>query len=460
MLKGSVMSPRKLLPLCPALALALAACSGNGGTSDGQSNNPPVAIDQSSMPRKDASAIPASALQGAVTANNAFALDLYGRLRTDPTLAGNLLTSPISASLALTMTYGAAQGTTATQMASALHMGSSASSIFDGQNALSQALASRAAAALAGDTKTAQENQQPAPSADDYQLQIVNSVWGQQTYPWAMPFLDILAQSYGTGVYLEDFVHDFDPARITINDWVSTETAGKITNLLPEGSLDTTTRMVLVNAIHLKLPWAYPFQTSATANATFTKSDGSTVSTSFMNQAQQFFYADDGNAQIVSLPLSGGDLSVVVALPHGDLATYEAGLTAASLQTPTQYVDVQLSLPKVSFTSPTFSLAKELQAMGMTQAFDRTAADFKGACPNPPDGDNLYISDVLQKAMIAMQEQGVEAAAATAVVLSGASVAPQTTPMNVNRPFVFAIEDVTSGAILFLGHVEDPTQGS
>jgi serpin B len=179
-----------------------------------------------------------------------------------------------------------------------------------------------------------------------------------------------------------------------------------------------------------------------------------------MNQEQQFLYADDGSAQIVSLPLAGGDLSVVVALPHGDLATYEAGLTATSLQPPTQNVDVQLSLPKVSFTSPTFSLAKSLQAMGMTQAFDRSAADFKGACPNPPDGDNLYISDVLQKAMIAMQEQGVEAAAATAVVLAGSSAVQQPTPLNVNRPFVFAIEDTTSGAILFLGHVEDPTQGS
>lgn len=457
---GAGMSLRSLLPLCPALVLSLAACSGGNGTS-GQSNSPPVAIDQSSMPRKEASAIPASALQGAVTANNAFALDLYGRLRTEPTLGtGNVLTSPISASLALTMTYGAAQGTTATQMASALHLGSASSSIFDGQNALSQALASRAAAALASDTKTAQEMQQPAPSADDYQLQIVNSVWGQQTYPWATPFLDILAQSYGTGVYLEDFVHDFDPARIAINDWVATETADKIQNLLPSGSLDSQTRMVLVNAIHLKLPWANPFQTSATAPATFTKADGSTVSTSFMNQTEFFPYTDDGTAQIVSLPLSGQDLAVVVALPHGDLATYEASLTAASLAPPGGSTNVQLSLPKVSFTTPTFSLANALQAMGMTQAFDPSAADFKGACPNPPDGENLYISDVLQKAMIAMQEQGVEAAAATAVVLAGSAAPAQPAVMNVNRPFVFAIEDVTTGAILFLGHVEDPTQGS
>jgi serpin B len=455
------MSLRTLLPLCPALLLSLAACGGSSSNGGGSTGSSPAPIDQSSVPRKAASAIPASALASAVTANNAFALDLYGRLRTDPTLAtGNLLTSPISASLALTMTYGAAQGTTATQMATALHLGAATSDVFDGQNALSQALASRAAAALAGDTTKAQQDKQPAPSASDYQLQIVNSVWGQQTYPWATPFLDILAQNYGTGVYLEDFVHDYDPARLAINAWVSTETNDKITNLLPPGTLDDQTRMVLVNAIHLKLPWATPFQTSATASATFTKADGSTVSTSFMNQTEFFPYADDGGAQIVSLPLSGQDLTVVIALPHGDLASYESTLTAASLAPPAGGTMVELSLPKVTFTTPTFSLAKSLQAMGMVQAFDPTAADFKGACPNPPDGENLYISDVLQKAMIALQEQGVEAAAATAVVLSGTAASENPAIMNIDRPFVFAIEDVTSGAILFLGHVEDPTQGS
>ena len=280
MLKGIPMSLRNVLPLCPVLLLSLAACGGSSSSGGNSTNPAAVAIDQSPVPRKAASAISASTLAGAVTANNAFAVDLYGRVRTDPSNAtGNLLTSPISASLALTMTYGAAQGTTATQMATALHLGSAASDIFDGQNALSQALASRAAAALASDTRSAQENQQPAPSASDYQLQVVNSVWGEQTYPWDKPFLDILAQSYGTGVYLEDFVHAFDPARLAINAWVSSETNDKITNLLPPGTLDDTTRMVLVNAIHLKMPWASPFQVSATSTGIFSASHGSCLRT-------------------------------------------------------------------------------------------------------------------------------------------------------------------------------------
>ena len=215
--------------------------------------------------------------------------------------------------------------------------------------------------------------------------------------------------------------------------------------------------MVLVNAIHVKLPWAAAFPVAATRPGTFTTASGSTVSASFMNQTAGYGYADDGQAQIASLPLAGGDLRVVIALPHGDLATYESGLTASSMAfQPLGSTQVRLSLPKVAFTSPTFSLASALKAMGMTQAFDIGAADFAGMCALPPGG-NLYVRDVLQKAMLAMEESGVEAAAATAVILNlTSSTVSEGVAMVVNRPFVLAIVDST-GAILFLGHIEDPT---
>ncbi len=426
-------------------------------------NGQSVSIAKSTKERAAASSVSKDVLSGAVSANNAFAVDLYSQLRAKAA-SDNLLTSPISASLALTMTYAGALGTTATQMATAMHYGSAASTIFDGQNALSQALASRGAAAYAADANMAKMGDQPAPSKSDYQLQIVNSVWGEKTYTWNAPFLDIMAENYGTGVYLEDFVNDFDPARVLINDWVSAETANKINNLLPEGSLDQDTRMVLVNAIHLKLPWANPFESSQTASASFTTAAGATVSNPFMSQTGTMSYVDDGQAQIVGLPLANSQVAVVIALPHGDLGTYEAGLTdgSAGIAMPTASNLVALSVPKVTFTSPTFSLATALKAMGMPVAFDRINADFRGLCTNPPDGDNLYISDVLQKAMIAMQETGVEAAAATAVVMAGASgisePAPTPIPMNVNRPYVLSIVDVPTGTVLFLGHIVDPTQ--
>jgi serpin B len=426
-----------------------------------------VALAMASAQRDDPDSGPAqNALPGAVAANNAFAVDLYSHLLSQAADAGptNVLTSPISASLALTMTYAGAVGPTATGMATALHLGAAASSIFDGQNALSAALASRAATAFSQAQQMVEGTSQPVPSASDYELTVVNSVWGEQTYTWQPPFLNVLAQSYGTGVYLEDFIHQYDQARQTINAWVSTETVDKINNLLPEGSLTSLTRMVLVNAIHLKLPWAQAFEVPATTTGTFTRADSTTVSASFMNETVSLPYIDDGRAQIVGLPLAGGQLAVVIALPHADqdLATYEAGLAAgsAALALPASPTFVQLSLPRATFTSPTFSLALALQAMGMGQAFDSTAADFTGMCANPPDGLNLYIADVLQKAMIAMQETGVEAAAATAVIMAGraaAGVPPTPTPMVVNRPYLLSIVDVPTGAILFLGHIEDPT---
>jgi serpin B len=448
-----------LNPSVSLLALTLVACSGSSPTPADQPAS--TAIVKAEVQRDPVSSISPDAITGAVVANNAFAVDLFAQARADQP-SGNFLTSPISASLALTMTYAGAAGQTATEMATALHFANAGSSIFDGQNALSQGFAARAATALASDQDLANRGHQPAPSADDYILQVVNSVWGEQTYTWEPPFLNTLAKSYGTGVYVTDFIHQFEQARQTINTWVSDQTADKINNLLPEGSLDDQTRMVLVNAIHLKFPWATAFKASATAPATFTKTDGSTLSASFMNDMQTLPYVDDGKAQVVELPLSGGQVSVLIALPHGDLATYEAGLSveSAALKRPLASAWVTLSLPKLSFTSPTFSLKSALTAMGMKQAFDPDAANFSAMCAHPPNGENLYVADVLQKAMVAMQETGVEAAAATAVVIAGeTSVGPQPpqVSMVVNRPYLVAIVDNPTGAVLFLGHIEDPT---
>jgi serine protease inhibitor len=426
-------------------------------------------LDEVSLPREPAAGVSSGALGAAVAANNAFAVDLYGKVRAELDAgSGNLLTSPVTASLALTMTYAGAMGQTATEMATALHVDADAGvSIFDGQNALSQALASRGHDALAAVVQSAASGQ-AAPSADDYQLEVVNAVWGQKGYPWATPFLGILAQKYGTGIYLVDFSAQPDPSRLAINAWVTSETGGKITNLLPPTSIDAMTRMVLVDALHLKFPWSTAFDISATATAPFTRADGTTVSAPFMNRTDTLAYADDGQAQIVALPLYGGSLSFVIALPHAgtSLATYEDALAAGSpaLSPPLSGALVALSLPKATFTSPSFSLKAALEAMGMIQAFDPGAANLLGLCPHPPDGP-LYIEDVLQKAMISMQETGVEAAAATAVIIDedGAAIAigeagpPQPVPMIVNRPYLVAIVDIPTGAILSLGHVGDPT---
>ena len=185
-----------------------------------------------------------------------------------------------------------------------------------------------------------------------------------------------------------------------------------------------------------------------------------------MTQEGLLAYVDDGQAQIAALPLSNGELSLVIALPHEgtNLGTYQAGLHAgsAALGIPTSSERVFLSLPKATFTSPSVSLGKSLKSMGMNQAFDLNSADFSGLCAHPPDRKRLYISDVLQKAMISMQEGGVEAAAATAVVIAGTInlvIDPEPPPVSmvVNRPYLVALVDAPTGAILMLGQVTDPT---
>jgi serpin B len=437
--------------------------SGSGSSVSGGSGS------SASIVREDVSrkSVPSSDANAAVAANNAFALALYGEL-SPAANGGNFLTSPISADLALTMTYAGAQGETATQMASVLHIPPSGTSIFDAQNALTSALNGRAATALGADTKTASQNGGAPPSPSDYALQVVNAVWGQTGYPWETPFLDILAESYGTGVYVEDFRANPSSAESAINAWVDTATSGKINPLLAPGAVTTDTRMVLVNAIHVKLPWQSPFETSATQPGTFTRGDGSTVQAQMMSQSfgQDTFpavnigYQATSAGQFLSLPLSGGQLSVVFALPTTDLASLASSLTATSFSPPTTGDYVNLTLPKFSYTTNTFSLAAALASLGMTDAFNRDLADFRGICANPPDGDNLYIQDVLQKATLDVAENGVEAAAATAVLVGGAAVATENPPPTINlvfdKPFMVSIVDAT-GAVLFLGQIDDPT---
>jgi len=457
------MKTRTLLPI--AGLLALTACSGGATEDKGGPEASEVTIAQSSVARVAASAVSSDDLNAAVAANNAFAVGLYAEVLKHEQ-SKNVLTSPISATLALTMTYAGAQGATKSEMASALHFDPQAGdAVFAGQNALSQALNARAAAALARRTQDAAQSGQAAPSAEDYRLSVVNSVWGEQSYTWEASFLDTLAAHYGTGVYKQDFQRAYEPARALINGWVSDHTNDKINDLLPKGALDDLTRMVLVNAIHLKLPWASNFMSAATAPGAFVRGDGSTVSADFMRRESDFAYVDDGRAQVLSLPLANNELQVVIALPHADvtLADYQATLatTSAALRVPSAVSRVVLSLPKAKFTSRSVSLVEALKAMGMKQAFDDGAANFDGLCAHPPDGSRLHISDVLQKTMIAMQETGVEAAAATAVILAGTSSAPVEPPvkveMTVNRPYLVAIVDAPTQAVLMLGQIQDPT---
>lgn len=429
----------------------------------GSAESAPLLVVNSAA-RVSASTVAPAELEAAVRANNEFAVALFAQLRRS-SKGQNLLTSPLSASLALTMASAGARGETAREIAATLHIHDSRA-IFAGQNALAQALLGRGNEAFATIEASPFVREKPSPS--DFHVQVVNSIWGQADYAWEAPFLRTLAENYGAGLTAADFRSQFEPARKAINAWVSKETADKINDLLPEGSIDQSTRMVLVNALHLKLPWAKPFSAEDTKSAPFTHADGKQSTRRFMHLEADFAYRDDGAAQIVSLPLAGQQLTVLVALPHRGISLdqYERSLRAgaAALSPPPQKALVALSLPKTSFTTESFSLREVLQALGMKRAFDRVHADFLGMCSHLPDGDNLYLTDVVQKAMIELQEKGIEAAAATAVLTAVAASArlnppppPVPIPMVVNRPYLISVVDAPTGTVLLLGQINDPS---
>lgn len=410
--------------------------------------------------RDSASGVSAATLQAVVDADNAFAFDLYTKVRAEAA-ASNAVMSPLSVSLALSMTYAGAQNNTSAEMAKTLHWDAPGLDVHGGHNALTQALESRVSDAFAAAVKNAQNAGEPAPSPNDFRLHVVNSVWGDGSYTWETPFLDVLAKSYGTGVYLADFVNQYDAERVRINTWVSAETQDKINDLLPEGALDEFTRMVLVNAMHLKFPWESPFRAADTEKGDFTKADGAKVAADFMAQRASFPYFEDDKAQIVSLPIVGGKLSVVIALPKGTLDAFESGLSSsywAATRSGRTPQEVEVKLPKFSFTTESIKLKDMFLALGMVEPFDPDHADFFGMCKTPPFNERLFIASILHKAMMGIDENGVEAAAATAVIMAGnTSVPPEPIAMTVDRPFTVAIVDEPTGSLLFLGHIHDPT---
>jgi serpin B len=393
------------------------------------------------------------------TGLSGFAFALLQELHKDPSLEGNFAFSPASISLALGMAYAGAVGDTASHMKDAMQVQTSPEVYFRSLNWLDQQLESRADAALkqAQDLFTRSGNIGSPPDPADFRLHVVNACWGEQTTTFEQPFLDTLATSFGAGIHLADFKNQPETERLAINAWVSQETLNRINDLIPQGAIDPLTRAVLVNAIHLKLPWYDPFLETSTSPGTFTKVDGSTVTVPFMSGGGQRSYAEDDTTQAVAIPLSGQSIDFVVFLPKptSSLAQLEDSLSQARAQALLASMStyaVALTLPRFKFTTPSIRLKTVLIALGMTDAF-RTDADFTGITKERP----LFISDVLHKAMVGVDEHGVEAAAATAVLLSGGSAPGDVKQMDVNRPFFFGIYDRPTSTWLFLGHVSDPS---
>jgi len=414
-----------------ALALLATACGPHASAS----------MAQSSLSRDSAPGVPARDETVLVQGDNAFALDLYRSLRGGE---GNLAFSPYSLSLALAMTYAGARGDTASQMAQTLHYTLPQDRLHPAFDQLDLALA-----------KEAEASEQ---AKNPLKLKIANALWAEKTFSFLPDYLDIVARNYGAGVQLADFVNQSEAVRQQINNWVEKQTEGKIKDLIPAGALDSYTRMVLANAIYFKADWQDQFDPNDTTDAPFYLLDGSQVTSKQMSQHMFAVpYASGDGWQAVELPYEGGTAAMDILLPdNGTFREFESSLDATRLDAilnSMQPADLQLAMPKFTFRSA-FDLGDSLSAMGMPDAFNADTGDFSGM-----DGRrDLYIGKVLHQAFIAVDEKGTEAAAATAVTMQLAMAVNPGKTLTIDHPFIFAIRDLTSGQILFLGRVLDASK--
>lgn len=412
-------------------AAVLSACGG-GGAGAGEGVHVPAA--RSSKVRVTGPAVASDDLTQVAADNRHFAVDLYQAVRDNP---GNLVFSPASISIALAMTFGGARTRTATQMATTLRFGLPAERLHPAFNALDLALNGRGEGASAG----------------AFRLSVVNALWAQRDFAILPAYLDLLAENYGAGVNLVDFSGATETARLTINQWVSEQTAAKIPELLKAGILIQGTRLVLTNAVYFHADWASPFAPKS-QDGTFQTPAGPVTVPMMSGPGHVPLWAGDGY-QAAAIPYVGGSSSMVLIVPDtGTFSAFEAALTADALDT---ILAAQtgsggpLSMPRFKFKGD-FSLEGVLNKMGMPDAFNPADADLSGI-----DGArDLYIGAVVHQAMIAVDEKGTEAAAATAVVINTTSAALNF--LVVDRPFLFAIRDDATGSILFLGRVLDPSR--
>jgi len=394
-----------------------------------------IELARADLPRASASPRDATAAAAAI---NAFGIDLFRTVAAD---GANAVISPASIALALAMARAGARGATAAEMDAVLHdVATDANAAW--LNALDRALASRS-----GTFKDDSGKDQ------DVTLRIANSTFGQRGMTFEPAYLDALATRFGAGVRLVDYVTQTEAARKLINGWVDDQTEHRIPELLVPGVITADTRLTLVNAIYLKAAWQTPFPESATKRGAFYLADGSTVDVPIMATTTELPYAAGDGWHAVELPYIGGSLALTVIVPD-DLATFEAGLTADQLMAivgDLRDYDVTLGLPKFGIETKAM-LADLLAALGMPSAFDPNRADFSGITTE----EALFISDVVHQANIDVDEKGTTAAAATAVVMRGTAI-PQQVTLRVDRPFLFALRDRPTGAVLFLGRVADPS---
>lgn len=376
-------------------------------------------------------------INAVVAANNRFAFELYSQFNEE-NRDNNIFFSPYSISIALTMTYEGAKGQTAEEMQSVLHIPEHAN--------VRRPNFARIYNEINKEDKK-------------YKLSTANALWAQKDYTFLEEYTDNVEKYYGGKVTNLDFIEESEKSRQTINRWVEDQTNDKIKNLIPPGILNFYIRLVLTNAIYFKGTWVKQFDEKDTREDDFRVNSGKTVKVPMMGLAGdgvEFNYAETDEIQILEMPYDGEDISMLIILPKdNDLINVEETISLEKLsewKTMFNKQRVDVFVPKFKFETKYF-MAGILGNMGMSTAFSRTA-DFSGM-----DGTTeLFIQNVIHQAFVEVNEEGTEAAAATAVLMETLSLGPRIPVFRADHPFIFIIQEAETGNILFLGKVSDPSQ--
>jgi serpin B len=350
--------------------------------------------------------------------------------------------SPYSISVALAMTWAGAEGGTAAQMADMLGFAPGASGVHEGF--------ARIGIMLDGEERDAISEGEPI------ELSIANALWVETSFPLLDGYVDLVAAHYGAEARNVDFRSGPDDQRILINNWVSDRTNDRIRDLLGPGTVTSATRVVITNAVYFKGTWGTEFDADQTSDGVFTTMPGAPVTVPLMHRTGDMRYSEGFGCRALSLPYSDGASSMLLILPDGDIADFEQALdreTLTGIETGLHEVEVALAMPRFEFTA-SYGLEPALADLGMTDAFDPSLADFSGMT----GGRDLFVSAVIHKAFVKVDESGTEAAAATGVVMALTAM-PSEGPVRfvLDRPFLFLVMDDLTGTVLFMGRVADPS---
>ncbi len=383
--------------------------------------------------------------QVVVEGSNEFGLVLYSML-AERSPEGNLFLSPYSISSALAIAWAGAEGETQQQMAEVLGL------------ILPEEEVHSVLARIREKLSTEYRRQYLQGEGDPLTLEVANALWVQERYELLQSYVDLVRDMYDAEARNLDFSGDTEGARQTINSWVEERTRERIVDLIPQGMLDPSTKLVITNAVYFMGSWAESFPEAATTEREFLVTPDMAVPVPMMSRQGSYPYAEVAGCRAVELPYADNQSSMVVLLPEGDISELESALSVEMLDevlSSLSSTEVALTMPTFEFTS-SFGLADVLRAMGMERAFAAESADFSGITGGP----DLFISEVLHKAFVKVDEQGTEAAAATAVIMLPTSAAmppPEPVVLVLDRPFLFLIRDRLTGAVLFMGRMADPS---